>query len=39
MQGRFPHDRLIKFYPLEDINRAAEDSEQGVTVKPVIRMQ
>jgi aryl-alcohol dehydrogenase len=39
MQGRFPHDRLIKFYRLEDINQAAEDSEKGVTVKPVIRMQ
>lgn len=39
MQGRFPYDRLIKFYKLEDINQAAADSEKGVTVKPVIRMQ
>jgi aryl-alcohol dehydrogenase len=39
MQGRFPYDRLVKFYKLEDINQAAEDSEKGVTVKPVIRMQ
>ena len=39
MQGRFPYDRLIKFYTLEDINKAAADSEKGVTVKPVIRMQ
>lgn len=39
MQGRFPFDRLIKFYSLDDINQAAADSEQGVTVKPVIRMQ
>jgi len=38
MQGRFPFDRLIKFYRLEDINQAAADSEKGVTVKPVIRM-
>src|SRR4051812_21264541 len=38
LQGRFPYDRLIKFYKLEDINQAAEDSEKGVTVKPVIRM-
>jgi aryl-alcohol dehydrogenase len=38
MQGRFPYDRLVKFYELDDINRAAEDSEKGVTVKPVIRM-
>jgi aryl-alcohol dehydrogenase len=39
MQGRFPHDRLIKFYELDVINQAAADSEKGVTVKPVIRMQ
>lgn len=39
MQGRFPYDRLVRFYPLEEINQAAEDSEKGVTVKPVIRMQ
>ena len=38
MQGRFPYDRLIKFYELDDINQAAEDSEKGVTVKPMIRM-
>jgi aryl-alcohol dehydrogenase len=38
MQGRFPYDRLIKFYRLEDINQAAADSEKGETVKPVIRM-
>ena len=39
MQGRFPFERLIEFYDLEDINQAAADSEKGVTVKPVIRMQ
>lgn len=37
-QGRFPFDRLIKFYDLEDINQAAEDSESGETMKPVLRM-
>lgn len=37
-QGRFPFDKLIKFYELEDINQALLDSEKGVTVKPVIRM-
>ena len=37
-QGRFPFDRLIKFYNLDDINQAAADSEAGVTVKPVLRM-
>jgi aryl-alcohol dehydrogenase len=37
-QGRFPFDRLIKFYTLDDINQAAADSESGTTIKPVLRM-
>jgi aryl-alcohol dehydrogenase len=37
-QGRFPFDRLVKFYTLDQINQAAEDSEKGVTIKPVIRL-
>jgi len=37
-QGRFPFDRLIKFYDLEQINDAAHDAETGRTIKPVIRM-
>jgi len=37
-QGRFPFDKLIRFYDLADINQALEDSERGTTVKPVIRM-
>lgn len=37
-QGRFPFDRLIEFYNLEDINKAAEDSENGEVFKPVLRM-
>jgi len=36
-QGRFPFDRLIKFYALEDINQAAADSESGAVLKPVLR--
>jgi aryl-alcohol dehydrogenase len=39
LQGRFPFDKLIKFYRLDEINRAAEDSEKGKTVKPIIRLQ
>lgn len=38
MQGRFPFDKLIKFYPFEQINEAAEDSAKGGAIKPVIRM-
>jgi aryl-alcohol dehydrogenase len=37
-QGRFPFDKLVKFYGLDDINQAVHDSETGVTVKPVLRM-
>jgi aryl-alcohol dehydrogenase len=38
-QGRFPFDRLVKFYTLDQINQAAEDSEKGVTIKPIIRLE
>jgi aryl-alcohol dehydrogenase len=37
-QGKFLFDKLIKFYPFEEINRAAEDSEEGVTLKPVLHI-
>jgi aryl-alcohol dehydrogenase len=36
--GRFPFDRLIRFYPLSDINRAVADGESGRVIKPVVRM-
>jgi len=36
-QGRFPFDRLITFYPFDEINRAVEDMEKGRVVKPVLR--
>ncbi|MDR1204935.1 MAG: NAD(P)-dependent alcohol dehydrogenase [Peptococcaceae bacterium] len=35
--GVFPFDKLIRFYDLEDINQAFEDSRKGKTIKPVIR--
>lgn len=37
-QGKFPFDKLIKFYKFDEINQAAKDSEAGVTLKPVIRV-
>lgn len=37
--GRFPFDKLVKFYTLDQINQAAEDSERGVTIKPIVRLQ
>ena len=38
MQGRFPFNKLVKFYTLDRINEAAEDSEKGITIKPIIRL-
>ncbi|MGU7779221.1 NAD(P)-dependent alcohol dehydrogenase [Burkholderia sp. PU8-34] len=36
LQGRFAFDKLVKFYPFADINRAAADSEAGATLKPIL---
>src|SRR6266496_1480499 len=36
-RGRFPLERLVSFYPLHEINRAAAEAEDGVVVKPVLR--
>jgi aryl-alcohol dehydrogenase len=38
LQGRLPIERMMTFYPLADINRAARDSSNGTTIKPVLRM-
>ncbi|MEU8796462.1 NAD(P)-dependent alcohol dehydrogenase [Spirillospora sp. NPDC048819] len=37
-QGRFPFDRLVRFYDLADIDRALDDSKRGEVLKPVLRM-
>jgi aryl-alcohol dehydrogenase len=37
-QGRFPFDRLISFYPFDQINQAVKDMESGQVIKPVLRM-
>jgi aryl-alcohol dehydrogenase len=37
-QGRFPFDRLVKFYDFREINRAIADSKRGTTVKPVLKI-
>jgi aryl-alcohol dehydrogenase len=36
--GRFPFDRLMKYYDFKDINRAMKDSLSGKTIKPVLCM-
>lgn len=38
MAGKMPVDRMMTFYELTDINRAAADASAGRTIKPVIRM-
>ncbi|MDX1522939.1 MAG: NAD(P)-dependent alcohol dehydrogenase, partial [Anaerolineae bacterium] len=39
MQGRFPFDRLISFYPLSAINQACKDAQTGKAIKPVLRAE
>ena len=36
-QGKFPFDKMVKFYPLDRINQAVEDSEQGRVLKAVLK--
>ena len=38
MQGKMPVERMMTFYPLADINRAAHEASQGTAIKPVLRM-
>lgn len=38
LQGRFAFDKLVKYYDFKDINKAAKDSEKGITLKPIIRI-
>ncbi|PLS17051.1 alcohol dehydrogenase [Bacillus sp. M6-12] len=37
--GIFPFDKLLKYYPFEEINQAVHDMEKGKTIKPVILME
>jgi len=36
--GRFPFDRLIKYYDFDDIETAVADGLSGKTIKAVLRM-
>ena len=36
-QGKFPFDKMIRFYSLDDINDAVGDIENGKTLKAVLR--
>lgn len=37
-QGRFPFDRLVKYYDMSEIEQALADSKSGVVIKPILRM-
>lgn len=39
VEGRFPIEKLVRFYRFEDINTALEDQEHGRTIKPIIRFE
>lgn len=36
--GRFPFDKLVRYYPFEQVNEAIDDAESGRIVKAVVRM-
>jgi len=38
VEGKMPVERMMTFYDLADIGRAAQDSASGKTIKPVLRM-
>jgi aryl-alcohol dehydrogenase len=38
MQGRFPFDRLVRFYDLDQIDQAAADATSGTAIKPILRI-
>jgi aryl-alcohol dehydrogenase len=37
-QGRFPFDRLVRYYPMSEIEQALADSKSGEVIKPILRM-
>ena len=37
-KGQFPFDRMITFYPFDDIEKAVEDMEKGAVIKPVLQL-
>ena len=38
-EGRFPFDKLVRFYRFDEINQAVRDCETGDTIKPVLVMR
>jgi aryl-alcohol dehydrogenase len=37
-QGRFPFDRLVRYYEMDELEKALADSKSGEVIKPILRM-
>lgn len=37
-EGRFPIDKLVKFYQFDEINQAFDDSAKGQVIKPIVQI-
>ncbi|MDR1269606.1 MAG: alcohol dehydrogenase catalytic domain-containing protein [Planctomycetaceae bacterium] len=35
-EGKFPFEKMVHFYPFNQINQAFKDAEEGKTIKPVL---
>ena len=35
-EGKFPFEKLVKFYKFDEINQATADSNSGQTIKPIL---
>src|SRR5699024_3679806 len=35
-EGKFPFEKLVKFYKFDEINEASEDSNSGKVIKPIL---
>jgi aryl-alcohol dehydrogenase len=38
MDGRFPLEKLVTFYPFDAIDQAMADNDSGAAIKPILRM-
>lgn len=38
-QGRFPFDRLVRFYEMGEVEQALADSKSREVVKPTLRLR
>jgi aryl-alcohol dehydrogenase len=37
-QGRFPFDRLVRYYEMDQVEQALADSKSGEVIKPILRI-